>query len=80
MIIPDVNLLLYAYQSDSPFHIKASNWWSELLGGEETIGLAPIVVFGFVRIGTNARTFRFPMTPQEAADHIREWLSQPCVQ
>ena len=27
MIVPDVNLLLYTYDSDSPFHAKAAVWW-----------------------------------------------------
>ena len=27
MIIPDLNLLLYAYDSDSPFQAQAAAWW-----------------------------------------------------
>jgi hypothetical protein len=39
--------------------------------------LPPVVVFGFVRIGTSARVFRNPMTPAEASAHVRSWLAQP---
>ena len=31
MIVPDINLLLYAYDSDSPFHGKATAWWQACL-------------------------------------------------
>jgi hypothetical protein len=37
-------------------------------------------VFAFVRIGTNPRVFQQPLTPVEAASHIRSWLARSCVQ
>jgi toxin-antitoxin system PIN domain toxin len=79
VIIPDINLLLYAYDSNSPFHAKASNWWKSCLSGTETIGLLHVVVFGFVRIATNSRAFLNPMTSAEAASHVHSWLEQPAV-
>jgi toxin-antitoxin system PIN domain toxin len=79
MIIPDVNLLIYAYDAGSPFHAKASAWWQMCLSGSEAVGLAPVVLFGFVRIVTNPRVFTDPMTPAEAAAHVRSWLSQPAA-
>ncbi len=80
MIIPDINLLLYAYDSASPFHAKAGPWWRDCLSGQEPVGLPRVVVFGFVRVGTNARAFQHPMTPAEAARHVRSWLNRPVVQ
>ena len=80
MIVPDVNLLLYAYDADSRFHAAAATWWRACLSGSEPVGLPPVVVFGFVRIGTSARVFEQPMTPGEAAGHVRAWLAQPVVQ
>jgi len=80
MIVPDVNLLLYAYDAGSPFHGAAAAWWRACLSGSEPIGLPPVVVFGFVRVGTSARVFDRPMTPAEAAGHVRAWLAQPVVQ
>jgi len=80
MIVPDINLLLYAYDAASPFHAKAAAWWERCLSGREPVGLLPVVVFGFVRMGTNARAFQHPMTPTEAAGHIRSWLEQPPVE
>jgi toxin-antitoxin system PIN domain toxin len=80
MIIPDVNLLLYVYDAASPFHAKASVWWRECLSGTEIVGLPGVVIFGFVRIATNPRAFQRPMTPTEAASHVRTWLARPGVQ
>lgn len=80
MIIPDINLLLYAYDAGSPFHAKAAGWWQRCLSSTETVGLLHVVLFGFVRIATNARAFASPMTSTEAAGHVRSWLEQPPVQ
>ena len=80
MIVPDINLLLYAYDSDSPFHSRAAAWWQQCLSGTEPVGLAQVVAFGFVRVGTNGRVFRNPMQPIEAAEHVRSWQAQPIVQ
>lgn len=80
MIVPDINLLLYAYDSSSPFHKKAASWWRRCLSGTEPVGLAAVVIFGFVRIGTNPRVFQNPMTAAEAARHVRSWLVQPVIQ
>ena len=80
MIIPDINVLLYACDSGSPFHARTAAWWQSCLSGTEPVGLLHVVVFGFVRIATNGRAFLHPMTPAEAAGHVRSWLEQPPVQ
>jgi hypothetical protein len=80
MILPDVNLLLYAYDAASPFHSAAASWWSDCLSGSEPIGFCPAVLFAFIRIGTSARAFAEPMTVNEAASHIEGWLEQPVSQ
>lgn len=80
MILPDINLLLYAYDSKSLYHAKAVEWWQRCLSGSEPVGLASVVLFGFLRIATNGRVFQEPMTPSEAAGHIRSWLAQPIAQ
>lgn len=79
MIVPDVNLLLYSYDSSSPFHDQAAAWWQACLGGEEPVLLPEVVAFGFVRVGTNPRAFHHPLTPAEAVSHVRSWLHQDVV-
>lgn len=80
MIIPDINLLLYAYDSRSPSHPKAAAWLKDQLSGVDPVGFPEVVIFGFMRIATNPRVFKNPMTSAEAAGHVRSWLGQPCVQ
>ena len=72
MIVPDINLLVYAYDTTSPFHDEALAWWQDCLSGDEPVGLPLAVVFGFVRICTNPRVFQRPMTAAQTAAHVRE--------
>ena len=80
MIIPDANLLLYAYDADSPFHDKAADWWSDCLSGREIVGLCDVVMFSFVRVGTNTRAFAKPLTIREASAHVLSWLAAPVTE
>lgn len=74
MIVPDANLLLYAYDSASPFHDAARSWWETCLSGREPVGLTHPTLFAFLRISTNARIYEKPMTLAESAEHVRSWL------
>ncbi len=79
MIIPDINLLIYAHDSASPFHSKARIWWEGCLNGNERVGLLTVVVLGFVRIATHPRIFRDPLSAAEAAGQVRRWMARPQV-
>lgn len=80
MIIPDANLLLYAYDAASPFQEKARRWWESCLSGTEPVGLCPLVLFGFVRIGTHSRAYETPMSVRTAGRHVTEWLHRRVCQ
>ena len=71
MIVPDANLLLYAYDSESPFHRAAARWWSALLSGAEPVGLCPVVVFAFLRSG-RAEQRREAQCGQPQRKHTQE--------
>jgi hypothetical protein len=79
MIVPDVNLLLYATISGFPEHVRARRWWEELLGGDKEVGLAGPALFGFVRLSTNPRVFDKPLAVDAALSRVEEWLDQPHV-
>jgi len=77
VIIPDVNLLLYAEIAAFPEHAKAKKWWEKALGGSDEVGLPTPALFGFVRIATNPRVFT-PALPVDAAIEVIEgWLVRP---
>ena len=80
MIVPDANLLLYAYDRESPFHERAKSWWEGCLSGQEAVGLTYPTLFAFLRISTNARIYTHPMTLAEAAGHIRSWRERQVSQ
>lgn len=76
MIVPDANLLLYAYDSSSPFHKRAAIWWSDCLSGCEPVGLCGVVLFAFLRVGTSRRAFQQPMAIDQATGHVRDWMQR----
>lgn len=79
MIVPDANLLLYAYDAESPFHRAAAKWWAGLLSANEPVGLCPVVAFAFLRLATHPRIFERPLTAVEASQRIASWLARPNV-
>jgi uncharacterized protein len=79
MIIPDVNLLLYAHFTAYPEHASARQWWEGLLNGDEPVGIAPPALFGFVRLATSARVFNPPLAVDATLTHVEDWLARPHV-
>lgn len=80
MLIPDINLLVYAYNSDAPEHRKARIWWETTLSSTGTVALPWVVLLGFIRVMTSRRILVTPLTVAEAIGHIRTWLDQPQTQ
>ena len=75
MIIPDVNLLVYAYNADAPHHHKAKKWWEDLLNTRSTlVGLPWAVSLGFIRIMTSPTILPSPLYPQEAVHFVQSWI------
>ena len=79
MILPDINLLLYAHNPRAKNHKKAFQWWRQCLQGHEGVALAWVVILGFVRITTHPKVFERPMTVEAAVGRVEEWLSLPHV-
>ena len=79
MIILDANLLLYAYDSESPHHAKARAWVERAFSGGSPIGLPWQTVTAFLRIVTNTRLSGKRFTSEEAAQIVDQWLAQPNV-
>lgn len=77
MKLPDVNLLLYAIDEESPRHRRAGEWLEGVLSGTEAVAFAWAVLLGFLRISTNPAAFERPLDADEALDYIDGWLAQP---
>ena len=79
MIVPDINLLVYAYNSDAPYHSAARAWWEALLNDEEPVALPWVCSLGFVRLMTHRSVLAQPLEPRAAVVHVRSWLERPNV-
>lgn len=77
MNIVDLNLLIYAVNSDSPQHQQARSWLERAVSGYERIGLAWIVILGFLRITTSGRIMPRPLTAEQAVKIVDGWIAHP---
>ena len=79
MKLIDANLLLYAYHPASEHHDRARSWLEDVLSGDEPVGLAWQTVLAFLRLVTNPRVFRTPVSIAEATARVADWLARPAV-
>lgn len=70
----DANILLYAVDSTSPQHGRASEWLAEVLNGSRRVGLPWQTVGAFMRISTHPRVTTNPLTGEEAWSYVDDWL------
>ncbi len=75
MILPDVSLLIHAHNSDSSVHSVARTWWDGCLAGSEGVGLAWVVMLGFIRITTHPKILARPLPVQEVLARLESWLA-----
>jgi uncharacterized protein len=79
MILVDANVLLYAYDSAAPEHPNARRWLEAVLAKPEPVLFPWQSIHAFLRIATNSRAWKAPLTIEEARAIIDEWLSLPNV-
>ena len=79
MILLDANLLLYAYDDESPRHDAARRWVEAVLSGDEAVGFPLVTLIAFLRIATNPAVYRRPLTPARAVEIVSSWLARPNV-
>lgn len=70
MILPDVNVLVYAFRRESSLHERYATWLADLLGGANEIGITEGTLAGFLRIVTNARIYADPAPIAEALTFV----------
>ena len=70
-------LLIYAVDRTAAPHRASVSWWNGLLSGAETVGLSWTVLLGFLRLTTNPRVVRAPLTTADAFEYIDRWLDHP---
>src|SRR5688572_2984492 len=66
MILPDVNVLIYAFRRDTAEHPRYRRWLLEVSGAEANFAMSDLVLSGVIRIVTNPRAFRQPSALEDA--------------
>ena len=77
MILPDVNVLLYALREDVPEHASYRPWLEQVVGGDEPFGLSELVLSAVVRIATQPRVYRGPLATQQVLAYVEGLRGQP---
>jgi hypothetical protein len=79
VIVPDVNLLSYAYNIDAPQHADAKGWWEDLLSSDTPVGIPWVTMLGFIRLMTHRAVLLTPLPAKRAIAHVRSWHTRPNV-
>ncbi|MBH0208338.1 MAG: type II toxin-antitoxin system VapC family toxin [Nitrospira sp.] len=57
MILPDVNVLVYAHREDSVRHSDYRDRLNQILASDTAFGISDLVLSGFLRVVTHPRVF-----------------------
>lgn len=74
---PDVNVLLYAVNADSPRHQMARNWIEESMARPAGLGFTWPALIGFLRLATRSGIFTRPLPIDDALTVVDAWLQHP---
>ena len=66
IVLPDVNVLVYAFRRESSLHERYAAWLAELLGGAHEVAVTEATLTGFLRIVTNPRIYADPAPTSDA--------------
>lgn len=76
MKLLDANILLYAYDTSSSHHEACRVWLESAFNADETIALPWQTILAFVRISTNPRAVKTPLSGASACAIVDTWLER----
>lgn len=80
MLLPDVNILVYAHREDSPYHAQSLAWLENLINSDESFAMSELVFSGFIRIVTHSKIFNPPSSLKDALSFVDQIRNQTnCV-
>lgn len=80
MILPDVNVLVHAFRTDSRDHDLCRRFVAGVVDSDSPYGISPQVLASTIRVTTHPRIFGSPSSIQEAFAFCETLVSQPnCV-
>ena len=80
MILPDVNVLLFAFRKDAKNHDTYREWLDGIVNGAEPYGISPQTLASVVRIATHRQIYVHPSSASEVLEFCRAVMaSELCV-
>lgn len=79
MWVIDANLLLYAYDDQSPCHGEARIWLEQLLSGNDLVGIPWQSVGAFLRISTHPKLPGMRAGREKIMRIVSSWAVHPSV-
>ncbi len=70
MILLDVNILLYAFNTNCPEYSTVTDWLEKVIRSEETVGIPWLSAIGFLRVSTTTALYKPAFTPAEAFEAL----------
>lgn len=77
MVLPDVNVLVYAHREDSAHHASCRRWLESTMTGETRYAVSELVLSGFIRIVTHPKIFNAPSALEDAMTFAEQVREQP---
>lgn len=77
MILPDVNVLLYAYRPDLPEYPAYRPWLERVIEADEPFALSELVLSAVMRIATQPLAVRPPEPLDDVLAYVDALLAQP---
>ena len=77
MLVVDTNVLVYAADSDSPFHAACRDWLERQRGRADAWYTTWPILYEFLRVTTHPRVMRRPWSAPAAWDFIAALLASP---
>jgi uncharacterized protein len=75
VILIDANILIYSSLNIFSQHEPAREWLDTQLNGVTRVGLPWVTLVAFLRIATNPRSFRRPVSMRAACEQVSQWLA-----
>lgn len=77
MLLFDTNVLVYAANKDSSFHLPCRQWLGEARKDPSPTFLTWSVCYEFLRVTTHPRALESPWSPKEAHRYLSDLLASP---
>jgi toxin-antitoxin system PIN domain toxin len=80
MILPDVNVLIYAFRTDVPQNALCNRWLTNIVASDTRFGISPLALAAVIRVTTDRRIYSTPSSLPDVYRFADYLLGQPNCQ